>query len=92
MLDNTIRVDYDVLKSDFFGTPGAFDRRLHQVESGKFFLIGSTFTNGNKQAFHDRYFIRKLLYELDMEEPDDVKAARLLQMLRDFDEGKDIPL
>ena len=92
MLDNTIRVDYDVLKSDFFGTPGAFDRRLHQVESGKFFLIGFTFTNGNKQAFHDRYFIRKLLYELDVEEPDDVKAARLLQMLRDFDEGKDIPL
>lgn len=92
VLDNTIRVDYDVLKSDFFGTPGAFDRRLHQVESGKFFLIGSTFTNGNKQAFHDRYFIRKLLYELDMEEPDDVKAVRLLQMLRDFDEGKEISL
>ena len=61
---------------------------MHQVESGKFFLIGSTFTNGNKQAFHDRYFIRKLLYELDVEELDDVKAARLLQMLRDFDVGK----
>jgi len=92
VLDHAVRVDYDVLKSDFFGTPGAFDKRLHQVESGKFFYIGSTFTNGNSQAFNDRCFILRLLYDLDIEESDDVKAARLLQMLRNFDEGKGISL
>lgn len=43
VIDHAVRVDYDVLKSDFFGTPGAFDKRLHQVESGKFFYYWVNF-------------------------------------------------
>lgn len=38
VLDNTIRVDYDVLKSDFFGTPGLSTGDCIRLSQGSSFL------------------------------------------------------
>ena len=90
VLDSIASVKYDWLKKDFFEAPGAFDKHFHDIKSGKLFYISSSFTNADSQLLQDRLFVEKLSIALIVDEPDDVKAVRLLQMVRDFDEGKHV--
>ena len=57
VMDDLQVLKYDKIYADFFGTPGAFDKKLLQIRSKEVVYLGSLFESVDKQVVEDRRVI-----------------------------------
>ena len=77
---------YDGVAADFFGTPGAFDRRLLDIRSKDVVYLGSLFEDMDKQVVSDRRFLWRLAAILRQHRSTQWKKDRIYRLVQEFDE------
>lgn len=66
LVDDVWGVEYDCLRGDLFGTPGAIDFNLTRSGAKNIVFIGSSFPMKENRVFQDRCVIWRLTSILDM--------------------------
>lgn len=85
VLDEFHVFQYDQIYADFYGTPGAFDNKLMQIQSKDVVYLGALFESRNKQVYKDRRVIRCLEKILQMHRSKEWKKERIFKALCEFD-------
>lgn len=57
VLDLFLKMPYEGVYADFFGTPGAFDQRMMDIKSPEIVYLSSTFVESDSQLIEDRRFL-----------------------------------
>ena len=77
---------YDEIFADFYGTPGAFDKKLLNIHSKNVVYLGSMFECQDRQFLNDQRVIWRMERILRMHRSMDWKKEQVYKLLTEFAE------
>ena len=88
VMDDLQVLEYDKIYADFFGTPGAFDKKLLQIRSKDVVYLGSLFESVDKQVVEDRRVIWRMERILRMHRSIEWKKEQICKIYMEFVDGE----
>ena len=85
VLDIFLKMPYDGVYADFFGTPGAFDLRMMDIKSPEVIYLGSTFEESDPRLIDDRRFLHRLAAIRRQHRSTQWKKDRIYRLMQEFD-------
>lgn len=85
VLDICLKMPYDGVYADFFGTPGAFDQRMLDIKSTDVVYLSSTFEESDPRIIDDRRFLHRLAAIRRQHRSTQWKKDRIYRLMQEFD-------
>ena len=88
VLDDLQVHNFDQIYADFYGTPGAFDKKLLQIRSKEVVYLGSLFESLDKQVVEDRRVVIRMERILRMHRSKEWKKEQICKIFMEFVDGE----